>query len=685
MKHHHSLQGGAMKPGWAILITVLVLGAVAGIICGIYFGTLNKVDKYVPPINKSSTSAPQPKLDKIVVSPGSVPVDPSTKKAVRACTGCTDSQQCVNNTCTDICFGKWKWNMCSADGCPPAAGVPTRPCACSAGSTCGTDGTCSVAGKACNPTCPSGQTCQPDGTCFNPSSCSQPCPTGQVCKSGSCVIDSSCPTLCQAPEVCVSGTCKCQPNCSANSCGSDGCGGQCPCSAGQTCNSSQQCVSCVPNCPKDGTCGSADGCNGTCGCPGGQVCQGGKCVADSDPWVGWTSTTQFGAGEDTWGSSSPVVYLPSVNSPDGGTLNGVTVGRMGGAMPWKTICNYGSKQDQIQSVVDSAAGRNTDKACLLVQPINKYPDQISGVTDPMFASANMCDSSKGPCTDVNDDSIVALDVNGNKYPPYLIVPYEGCGGDCMVTAGSGPDCINGCLTGTDQLPGVECKWNDLQGPLCGAAKVMYDNGNWGWNPTIEKNFLQYSRPIAISAGTDYGRNISAAATGGHANYCSGQNQHVDMAITVPYWVNIQPSADPSKAIAQLTADTNIMMRYKHVPCNYLGNIDVDAPPSPDMSCPNGFWSIKSTDTCGETRLKPGDAAWPNSSGANHDCCGAPIQPHSSQCGAGQVYQPTGGACPCPRGSCFFNTTKPIDGSNGLCGQCNLKQTSPGVCTFGTPC
>ena len=232
MKHHHSLQGGAMKPGWAILITVLVLGAVAGIICGIYFGTLNKVDKYVPPINKSSTSAPQPKLDKIVVSPGSVPVDPSTKKAVRACTGCTDSQQCVNNTCTDICFGKWKWNMCSPDGCPPAAGVPTRPCACSAGSTCGTDGTCSVAGKACNPTCPSGQTCQPDGTCFNPSSCSQPCPTGQVCKSGSCVIDSSCPTLCQAPEVCVSGTCKCQPNCSANSCGSDGCGGQCPCSAG---------------------------------------------------------------------------------------------------------------------------------------------------------------------------------------------------------------------------------------------------------------------------------------------------------------------------------------------------------------------------------------------------------------------------------------------------------------------
>ena len=656
MRKIHKLKGGSMKPGYAIIITVLVLGTVAGITCGIYFAGLNEVTRIIPPI----------KIPPINIPPASNAKQPASNAKVRACTGgCTSTQQCVNNQCKDICFGNCVLNSCAADdGC----GSPC--CSCNTGSTC-VSNQCTIPGT-CSPTCGAGMLCQ-NGNCV--SACSPACSTGQECVNGTCTAPTStCSPICKSNEKCVNNTCVCQPNCPANSCGSDGCSGTCACPTGQTC-SNQTCSSCVPNCTA-GVCGTSDNCGGVCGCTAGNVCQSGTCVTDNSPWVGWATTTQFGSGEDTWGSSNPAIYLPLVNDP--------TLGRMGGAAPWRTICQgYGGKQEQIQTVVDSALGNNTEKACLLIQPINKYPDEISGVTDPMFPTANMCDSSKSSCTDVNHDSIVAVDGNGNPYPTYLIVPYEGCGGNCKVTANSSFDCVNDCLVGDDQIPGITCDWGNLKGPLCNPAKVMFNDGNWGWNDTMKNNLLQYSDLVAITPETDYGRSISTAianANEDHANYCTGQNQHVDIAATTPYWMNL-PKGNTSSGIAYLTADSNIMLRYKPVPCNYFGNVDLNVPASATTLCPEGYYQLwDPTASCSTTKLLPGDPKWPNSEKSVHACCKS--GGGSGQCSANQVYQATGGACPCSTGQCFFSLTPPLDGSSGKCGQCN---SSSAACAVGTKC
>lgn len=401
------------------------------------------------------------------------------------------------------------------------------------------------------------------------------------------------------------------------------------------------------------------------------MCQNGKCVPDTNPWEGWATTTQFGSGENLWGNNDPQEYLPAINDS--------SVNRMGGAIPWKELCKrYGSKQKQIDSVVSSAAGTSSDKSCLLIQPVNAFPDQITGSTDPMFPSANMCDPTKSKCTDLNDPSLAAVDGTGKPYPSYLIVPYEGCGGNCKTTPGSGPDCVNDCITGNDAVAGVECEWGKLQNATCGAAKIMYDNGNWGWNDTIKSNLLQYSDVVAISPETNYGRNIQNVIDNlgeDHANFCTGQNMHVDVALTVPYWENLTKGN-----IATTTADSNIVVRYKRVPCNYYGNVDINAPPSKDTPCPEGYYPISIGGSCSTTTLNPGDPKWPNSQLADQACClsGA----GSVKCYSGQVYQAAGGACPCPSGQCFYGLTKPLDGSTGNCGQCSA---SPAACAQGQKC
>ncbi len=72
------------------------------------------------------------------------------------------------------------------------------------------------------------------------------------------------------PEVCL-------PNCADLQCGDDGCGGQCACPEGHSCDSGL-CVPsvCQPACG-DHACGD-DGCGGSCGtCQEGAFCQNGYC------------------------------------------------------------------------------------------------------------------------------------------------------------------------------------------------------------------------------------------------------------------------------------------------------------------------------------------------------------------------------------------------------------------------
>ena len=400
-------------------------------------------------------------------------------------------------------------------------------------------------------------------------------------------------------------------------------------------------------------------------------------MTDPSPWEGWTTTTQFGSGDGPWGDSkNPAENLYYINN----SVKGV----MGGAVVWKEICKrYGTKNDQIASVVGSAAGTNSDKSCLLVQPINNYPDKISGLSDPLYPAASMCTGSS--CVDISDPSLAAVDGTGKPYPNYLIMPFEGCGGNCKVTSGSGPDCINDCVAGDLNSYGVNCQWDKMTNPLCGAAKVLYDGGNWGWNDTIKANFEQYSDMTAIDPRTEYGRNISNAIKGAgedFANYCSGQNMHIDMAEDTPYWMNL-PKNTNSNGIAYLTGDSNIMMRYKRVPCNYFGNININTPPYAGTSCPAGYTSIPSGSQCTGTLLKPGDANWPQSSLADHDCCQS--SPNANKCYRGQVYQAPGAPCPCPKGQCFYAPTPPIDGSTGQCGQCSTDANKAAACPSGVQC
>ena len=626
-------------------------------------------------------------------------------------TVCKSNEKCVSGSC--VCQPSCGPSSCGPDGCG-------GNCSCPSGQSCNTSTqTCST----CTPNCPSGS-CGADGcggVCACPSgqtcnSSTQTCTPACVpsCSSGSCGADGCGGTCaCPAGQTCDSTTKKCitsscTPNCPTGSCGPNGCGGTCACPAGQNCdNTTQKCTTgnCVPSCPS-GSCGSdgcgntckcptgqfcdtrsykcctpsctegscaPDGCGGICPCPAGQMCQGGKCVTDPSPWEGWTTTTQFGSGDGPWGDSkNPAENLYYINN----SVKGV----MGGAVVWKEICKrYGTKNDQIASVVGSAAGTNSDKSCLLVQPINNYPDKISGLSDPLYPAASMCTGAS--CVDINDPSLAAVDGTGKPYPNYLIMPFEGCGGNCKVTSGSGPDCINDCVAGDLNSYGVNCQWDKMTNSLCGAAKVLYDGGNWGWNDTIKANFEQYSDMTAIDPRTEYGRNISNAIKGAgedFANYCSGQNMHIDMAEDTPYWMNL-PKNTNSNGIAYLTGDSNIMMRYKRVPCNYFGNININTPPYAGTSCPAGYTSIPSGSQCTGTLLKPGDANWPQSSLADHDCCES--SPNANKCYSGQVYQAEGGACPCPSGQCFFNFTKPLDGSKGTCGQCSTNPTAcnpPGI-------
>ena len=599
-------------------------------------------------------------------------------KKNRVCTTpCASNEECVNSACQALCQPKCPPLACVSTSVGVSDGCGGTCCGCGTKQSC-VNGTC-VADASCPTPCGAGMTCV-NGSCVSNNQCTTTCPSTQTCVNGVCT-DKGCTQACKSNETCVGGQCVCQPNCPTNSCGPNGCGGTCSCATGQTCTNGT-CTSCTPNCDFK-SCGGADGCGGTCGCTGGQTCQNGKCAADPSPWEGWSTTTQFGSGDPTWGAVDPLEYLPYIND--------ASSNRMGAAPPWIEICTgFGTKQNQVVTVIDSAAGKNSEKACFLVQPINNYPDKISGLTDPRYPAASMCDPTKTQCIDINDPSLAAVDDSGKPYPSYLIVPFEGCGGDCRITAGSNPDCINDCIDsgkaeyGKDNTTGPNCQWNDFLSPKCDAAKVLYNNGNWGWNDTMKNNFLQYSNIISIGPETNYGRNISNAVTQAgeiHANYCSGQNMHLDMAMVNPLW-----ETRGMGNIAQLTANSNIMLRYKRVPCNINGNFDINTPLSKDQACPNNYYNVdlNNLSSCTTSVLMPGDAQWPRSSIADHACCetaggggggGAP-----GGCGQGQVYQATGGACPCPAGQCFFNTSTSADG--GLCGQCS---SSVSACDQGTKC
>jgi parallel beta-helix repeat protein len=112
------------------------------------------------------------------------------------------------------------------------------------------------------------------GTPTNCGYCGNACSIGQICSAGICVTP--CIDTCSS----LGYNCGIQSICGSNiNCGT--------CSTGYNCNSTGQCIACIPNC-NGKECGS-DGCSGNCGtCSIGQVCSGGVC------------TTLQNTGEPIW-------------------------------------------------------------------------------------------------------------------------------------------------------------------------------------------------------------------------------------------------------------------------------------------------------------------------------------------------------------------------------------------------
>jgi hypothetical protein len=275
----------------------------------------------------------------------------------------------------------------------------------------------------------------------------------------------------------------------------------------------------------------------------------------NDGWEGWATTTQFGCGDGPWGNPPNDVAIKKINDP--------TAPRMGAAVPWRFYFKeYGSKKNQTAMVAESIRGNIHVDACYLAQPISKYPDQISGQTDGL---GEFC-KSKG-CTDINSAEIAAKDDKGKPYPAYLIVPFEGCGGDCKPPV---PDCANTCFaapsSAAEQIQLLSGNFSNAPSPQCDAMSVLWGNGTWEWNTEVRNEFLKYSQPLGVSQQTDYGRKVDK-----RSNWCSGQNMHFDIGMDTPYWVQ-----HGMGNIAKTNANSNIIMRYKKVPCDIWGTFEADA-------------------------------------------------------------------------------------------------------------
>ena len=281
----------------------------------------------------------------------------------------------------------------------------------------------------------------------------------------------------------------------------------------------------------------------------------------NEGWEGWATTTQFGCGDGApWGNAPNDVGITKLNDP--------TAPRMGAAVPWRFYYKwYGSKTNQTEMVAESIQGKVDVNACFLAQPISKYPDQISGQTDGL---GEFCDKD---CTDINSADIAAKDEDGKPYPAYLIVPFEGCGGDCKPVGGKPvPDCANTCFGKSGQ--GVRKELNGdfseapAYAPYCDAMNILWDDGKWDWNEQIKTAFLEKSQPFGVAPDTGYGRNVHK-----RSNWCSGQNMHFDMGMDNPYWVKLGMGN-----IAQTNAPSNIIMRYKRVRCDIWGTFEARGGP-----------------------------------------------------------------------------------------------------------
>jgi hypothetical protein len=552
-----------------------------------------------------------------------------------------------------------KGNVCKEDtNCVDNICVTQQPIPQPVTESC--DGVTCDSGFSCNSKTGKCSVLDPKGNC-NDKNCDENWWCDPI--DGSCIQNTESISICQSncgeTEYCLSATGKCFKG-EGKTCGvcpegeyCDTQSGSCGKCASRLCPLNRYCVPLTGKCAglcDNIICKEEEECDQTTGkceipnlclknktpCGEGTYCdtKTGKCVdtKNTGDWLGWASTSQFGAGDGPWGN------VPSISNDK---TNNFQQNMMGAAVPWRILCKqWGTKNKQINSTIDSALGKNDEKSCWLIQPINEYPNNLSGSIDPNFNTEfmnNTCPSGES-CKNINGNDIVAsyTDENGNKikYPEYLITPFEGCGGDCKDPA----DCMNGCAGGVtttnDAKNAVECDFKNITTDkgTCDAMRILQgDDSKWEWNEQVSDNFLKYSRPYTITKDSEWGSKMEDIKTdeGGHLNWCSGQNMHFDIALTDPYWMNLGGGGKKNENnIAETNAPSNIIVRYKKVPCNIYGNFDPNPPIKPGVykSCieQNKNWTDCSDIECSNSNckdiIKPGDPRWEGSLFQNHSCC-----------------------------------------------------------------
>jgi len=407
-------------------------------------------------------------------------------------------------------------------------------------------------------------------------------------------------------------------------------------------------------------------------CPGG-ACNSSNTACKLAPpdgsWEGWATTTQFGSGDGNWPSGS----VPSMNLcnaiigipanadnpliPKGQQQMGRRT--MGAAIPVNYVAaGFGSRTEWVNAIIASAntpTGQTAAPVCYEIQPISAYPDQLSGGSEDWLG---FCTGSD--CKAVNDDSIVAsytgTDGSTTEYPSYLIIPYEFCGGNCATNfynLNEGPDCINSCgnvqqmITNFDTVPATDVNGHPNH---CDIANFMSAN-RWDSSKYLDEVTPLNYFGLGITA-PDYGRAASARAheTAGILNWCSGQNLHFDIAQTTPLWLGgvpgdiNPPPTDNTGNIAQTTADSNILVRYRRVPCNMNGQFDLT---SNTMSYAGG--QISTTPCYDEN-------------GVMNSLTSAVCPAVSTYCGLQTSDCATGGAAPATLVCCDGNWDSSVDNS-----------------------
>ena len=352
-------------------------------------------------------------------------------------------------------------------------------------------------------------------------------------------------------------------------------------------------------------------------------------TASIQQWGGWSSTTYFG-GESPWpgGGSNPSIDLCGILNFGGGTQIGninITTsgelipvfGTMGGAIPWPifaSIFGWKSRTEYLSAVINSCNGTAPTKCCLIIQPINKFPTEIGPTTstNSTFDMVNnLCSGTS--CTDINDTNITATYNNGSKYPAYLVIPYEGCGGNCI----GANDCVNNCSDVVNIVSNFNYYQNckDSNGNLppvptdvCQSFDYI-SQGNFKMTSAIEQQYYTAGYdPFAISTQTQNGLNMLGAINANEkfVNYCSGKNMHIDLISGIsqipPLWSNLGDGVGDSNNSITLPSNgleprggniDTTMVRYMLVPGNIFGNFNILAAgttipsPIPTNVCPGG--------------------------------------------------------------------------------------------------